>query len=120
MLSKIDKDSKQAIAGVTFNVNDIVTNPTENNGITYVNGEDGNPLEVNIDKNNVDEVDTYEIKEINTNDEYYKINGSLTVNVTKKKIIFMESFHGIDNKNIILLMGRVFLLCTEVCLLMVY
>ena len=87
MLSKIDKDSKQAIAGVTFNVNDIVTNPTENNGITYVNGEDGNPLEVNIDKNNVDEVDTYEIKEINTNDEYYKINGSLTVNVTKKKII---------------------------------
>ena len=40
--------------------------------------------------------------------------------VTKKKIIFMESFHGIDNKNIILLMGRVFLLCTEVCLLMVY
>ena len=87
MLSKIDKDSKQAIAGVTFNVNDIVTNPTENNGITYVNGEDGNPLEVNIDKNNVDEVDTYEIKEINTNDKYYKINGSLTVNVTKKKII---------------------------------
>lgn len=32
----------------------------------------------------------------------------------------MESFHGIDNKNIRLLMDGVFLLCTEVCLLMVY
>lgn len=32
----------------------------------------------------------------------------------------MESFHGIDNKNIILLMDRIFLLCTEVRLLMVY
>ena len=32
----------------------------------------------------------------------------------------MESFHGIDNKNIRLLMDRVFLLCTEVCLLMAY
>ena len=32
----------------------------------------------------------------------------------------MESFYGIDCKNNILLMYRVFLLCTEVRLLMVY
>lgn len=32
----------------------------------------------------------------------------------------MESFYGIDCKNNILLMDGVFLLCIEVCLLMVY
>ena len=85
MLSKVDKDSNKAISGVKFNVNDADTNPTGNDGITYVNDKYGKILEVNIDKDNVDVTDTYKITEITTKDDYYKINGSLTVNVTKEK-----------------------------------
>ena len=81
MLSKIDNGSQQGISGVTFKVNNAVTKPTGNDGITYVNDE------VNIDEDNVNDTDTYKITEITTKDDYYKINGSLTVNVTKKKTV---------------------------------
>ena len=89
MLSKIDKDTQNAISGVTFNVNDVTTDPTGSNGLTYVKDKDGKQLEVNIDKDNFNVTDTYEITEINLNNkgnDYYKIKGTLKVNVTKARL----------------------------------
>ena len=89
MLSKVDKASKQGISGVTFEVNGIQTDPTKGvRGTTYVKDENGNQLEVNIDKDNVDVPDTYEITEIKLNNkenDYYKIAEVLKVKVTKKR-----------------------------------
>lgn len=89
MLSKIDKDTQKAISGVTFRVNDVTTDPTGSNGFTYVKDKDGNQLEVNIDKDNFNVTDTYEITEINLNNkanDYYKIKDTLKVNVTKTRL----------------------------------
>ena len=81
-IKKVDKKTNNPLSGVTFTVNGNATSATDGNGLTTITGTNG----VEINKDNVGITDSYEITEVNVNnDDYYKIakGQTLKLNVTK-------------------------------------
>ena len=81
-IKKVDKKTNNPLSGVTFTVNGNATSATDGNGLTTITGANG----VEINKDNVGITDSYEITEVNVNnDDYYKIakGQTLKLNVTK-------------------------------------
>ena len=81
-IKKVDKKTNNPLSGVTFTVNGNATSATDGNGLTTITGTNG----VEINKDNVRITDSYEITEVNVNnDDYYKIakGQTLKLNVTK-------------------------------------
>lgn len=83
-INKVDENGK-AISEVTFNVNGTTTKPTNSNGKVKIVSN----MEINND--NVDVIDLYDITEVNVSDKYYKLTDNEKISVRVSKMSDVEN-----------------------------